>query len=50
MDLFAWILPALFDMDNDVTLWMVYLTCALGVYAVIRVIGKFVQKVINTID
>lgn len=42
--LFAWIMPAIFNADNDVTMWMVFLVFALGIYAVGRVIAKLLQK------
>ena len=45
--LFAWILPAVFNADNDVTMWMVFLTFAIVAYAVARVVLKFIQKVID---
>lgn len=44
--LFAWILPALFNADSDVTLWMVYLTIFLVIYGVGRSIIKLVSKLI----
>jgi hypothetical protein len=48
--LFAWILPAVFNADNDVTMWMVFLTFALAIYAIGRIIAKVIQKAIDTID
>lgn len=41
---FAWIMPALFNADNDVTLGMVFLTFILAIYGVGRVIVKFISK------
>lgn len=48
--LFAWILPAVFNADNDVTMWMVFLTFGLIAYAVVRIIAKVIQKAVDTID
>lgn len=44
---FAWVLPFLFNADNDITLWMVFLTFGLVIYGLGRVVIKFVQKLNN---
>lgn len=42
--MFAFVLPGLFNMNDDVTLWMVFLIFGLIIYGVGRVVVKIIQK------
>jgi hypothetical protein len=48
--LFAWILPAVFNADSDITMWMVFLTIFLCIYGAGRMVTKFFAKKLAEID
>jgi hypothetical protein len=48
--LFAWVLPSLFNTDNDVTMWMVFLLIGLVIYGTGRFVLKLIGKLISAMD